>query len=289
MDTFDGMPQVDGVTHHTAVVDGLRLHYAEAGEGSPVVLLHGWPQHWWSWRRLIPALAERHRVICPDLRGLGWSEGPGSASRTRDMALGRLGRDVIGLLDAIGVDRFRVAGHDWGGLTTYRLAIDHPHRVVRAVALAAAHPWAVPSRPRVYFRPWHIWTYASLGRAGHALGLPRYALRSWRRVGRFTPDEESVYLDRMDRPGVAVTTRSFDRNVLTREIPHFVRCYRSVRIRVPVLHLEGAEDPLTIGTARNHHRYADDMRSELVPGCGHFLAEERPDEVLDRMTGFLAA
>lgn len=289
MDTYDGIPQVDGVTHHTAVVDGLRLHYAQAGEGDALLLLHGWPQHWWSWRHLIPVLAERHRVICPDIRGLGWSEGPGSSSRMRDMALGRLGRDVIGLVDALGIDRFHVAGHDWGGLTTYRLAIDHPHRVVSATAMAAAHPWAVPSRPRAYFRPWHIWTYASLGRVGHALELPRHCLRTWRRVGSFTREEEAVYLERMARPGVAATTRSFDRNVLVREIPHFVRSYRSVRIRVPVLHLQGAEDPLTIGTARNHDRYADDMRSELVPDCGHFLAEERPDELLDRLTGFLAA
>ncbi len=74
-------PEIDGVTHRYVDVPGVRLHVAEAGEGPPILLLHGWPQHWWVWRKVIPALAENHRVICPDLRGFGWSEAPAGPLR----------------------------------------------------------------------------------------------------------------------------------------------------------------------------------------------------------------
>src|ERR1044071_10138677 len=79
-------PELDGVTHSYVDVPGARLHVAEAGEGSPILLLHGWPQHWWTWRKVIPALAESHRVICPDLRGFGWSEAPAGPYEISELA-----------------------------------------------------------------------------------------------------------------------------------------------------------------------------------------------------------
>src|SRR5919106_1697015 len=71
-----GMPEVPGVEHRFVEANGLRMHVAEAGDGDPVVMLHGWPQHWYEWRHLIPPLAAQYRVICPDLRGLGWTDAP---------------------------------------------------------------------------------------------------------------------------------------------------------------------------------------------------------------------
>ena len=289
MDTFEAMPHVEGVTHHVAVVDGLRLHYAQAGEGESLLLVHGWPQHWWSWRHVIPALAQRYRVICPDIRGLGWSDGPGAASRMEDFSLSRLARDTIGLLDALGIRRARYVGHDWGCIAGYRVAIDHPDRIVRFVGLGGVHPWSAPAPPRLYLRPWHLWGYALLGAPFNALDVPRVCLRTWRHAGRFTDEEETAYVGRLTRSGAAAATRAYDRNIVFREIPHFVRHHRSIQVRVPVLHLNGAEDPLTVGVPRNFRRYADEMRFEHVPDCGHFLAEERPDELLDRVTDFLAA
>src|SRR4051794_11886683 len=85
------IPRVDGVEHRFADVRGIRMHYTEAGEGDPVVLVHGWPQHWWSWREVIGPLAERHRVICPDIRGMGWSEGSRNGYGLDDLAADLLG------------------------------------------------------------------------------------------------------------------------------------------------------------------------------------------------------
>jgi pimeloyl-ACP methyl ester carboxylesterase len=85
---------MDGVTHRYVDVLEVRMHVAEAGEGPPVVLLHGWPQHWWTWRRVIPALATERRLICPDLRGFGWSEAPPGRYELAEFA-----DDVLALLD----------------------------------------------------------------------------------------------------------------------------------------------------------------------------------------------
>src|ERR1700710_1360374 len=106
--------EVAGVTHRDVVVDGVRLHVAEAGDGDgpPLLLLHGWPQHWWSWRHLIPQLAQTHRVIACDLRGWGWSSAPPG-----DYAKATFARDVLALLDAEGLERVTLMGHDWGGYT----------------------------------------------------------------------------------------------------------------------------------------------------------------------------
>ncbi len=88
------MPEVEGVEHRWATVNGFRMHYAEAGEGEPAILQHGWPQHWWAWRHQIGPLAERYRVIVPDLRGYGWSDAPRSGYEKA-----RLAADVLALMD----------------------------------------------------------------------------------------------------------------------------------------------------------------------------------------------
>src|SRR5437764_7218534 len=94
------------VQHRYVHVNGVRLHVAEAGSGSPLLLLHGWPQHWWCWRELIPPLAERHRVLAPDLRGWGWSGSPPG-----DYAKTTFAADVLALLEAEGLQRVKLIGH----------------------------------------------------------------------------------------------------------------------------------------------------------------------------------
>src|ERR1700712_5243280 len=119
--------EVAGVTHRDVVVDGVRLHVAEAGDrdAPPLLLLHGWPQHWWCWRHLIPALAAGgHRVLAPAPRRRGWSAAPAG-----DYAKTTFARDMLGLLDAEGIDRVRVIGHDWGGYTAFLMALVAPERI----------------------------------------------------------------------------------------------------------------------------------------------------------------
>src|SRR5829696_9504920 len=106
------LPALPGVSHRAIHVNGTRLHVAEAGDGPPLLLLHGWPQHWWCWRKLIPRLAASYRVLAPDLRGWGWSDAPPG-----DYDKASFAADIVALLDAEGIDRVSVIGHDWGGFT----------------------------------------------------------------------------------------------------------------------------------------------------------------------------
>jgi pimeloyl-ACP methyl ester carboxylesterase len=247
--------------------------------------VHGWPQHWWEWRELIGPLAERYRVICPDIRGMGWSDAP----RTGYHQV-RLVADLIGLLDALELERVRLIGHDWGLVTGYRACLDHPDRVERFVPMAGVHPWT-PSDPTLYLfaRAWHIYVNASpLGALTTKLGLPEIALRTWRRAGRFTAEEIEIYTAPLRRPLSANATRQRYRNIVFREIPWFLLHHRRLRLRVPTLHLNGECDPLTRTVQHGYRRYADDMRLEHVPGAGHFPAEENPGYVLDRVVEFLA-
>jgi pimeloyl-ACP methyl ester carboxylesterase len=125
------------LTHHTAVVNDVRLHYVTAGQGDPVVLLHGWPQTWYEWHRIIPALAARYTVIAPDMRGLGDSARPATGYDKRTVA-----DDIFKLVNQLGFQRIFLVGHDWGGPVAYAYACAHPDDVGRLVILDVAIPGA---------------------------------------------------------------------------------------------------------------------------------------------------
>jgi len=278
------MPHVDGVEHRFVEARGTNFHVAEAGEGPPLLLLHGWPQHWWSWREVIGPLAERYRVLCPDFRGMGWSGGSEGSFRFDDLT-----QDLVALLDALGLDRVRLVGHDWGLLIGYRACVLHPERFESFVALAGVHLWQGYSTPPIGFvRPWHLWTIAALGAPGLTrLNLGERALRAWRHVGAFTEDEVAVYMSALRRPSSVEATVRFDRSFTFKELPRGLREFRSWRQRVRTLHLIGEQDPLTPHVPDSFRPYADDMSVEAVPDCGHFIPEEAPDRLLERLQKFL--
>ena len=272
-----------GVDHRFVTIDGLRIHYAEAGTGDPLILLHGWPQHWWEWRHVIGPLSRRYRVICPDVRGLGWSEGSPTG-----YSFERLARDVVDLMDILDLPRARLVGHDWGLVTGYRACLNWPDRFEQFVAMAGLHPWSWGgvSLP-LFVRPWHVYLLVALGRSTPLrLSLTERCLRVWRHEGRFTHREREVYLSAMRTAAAETATIRFNRNVIRRELPEFARHYRMLRLRVPTLHLNGARDPLSVGVPNSYRDYADDMRLELVPDCGHFIPEEQPDWLLERLLAF---
>jgi pimeloyl-ACP methyl ester carboxylesterase len=277
------MPHVDGVEHTYRVVGGVRVHCAEAGAGEPLVLLHGWPQHWWSWRELIGPLAEHYRVICPDIRGMGWSDAPRTGYDLKTLT-----NDLFGLLDALGIDRVKLVGHDWGALIGYIAATFSPHRVERFVPMGVVHLWSADGLSlRLLARPWHVYLLATP--AGRPLVPPvaRRCLHEWRKQGRFTTEETAIYTAPLARPLSRNATTQRDRQIALHDIPHFALHYRSARLEVPTLHLNGERDPLTRHVPDTYARYAPEMRLELVPGAGHFVAEENPGWVLDRLLGFL--
>ena len=284
------MPQVAGVEHQEVVVRDLRLHVAVAGppEGHPVVLHHGWPQHWYTWRHLIgPLAAAGYRVIAPDFRGFGWSEYPPD----EDFLKETLVDDLIALCDALGYPRISLVGHDWGCWVGWLLCLRRPDLVDRAVLLSAPPPF-----PPERIEP------AALGRLGRlayqlpiAAPLPisvkrAYFERMGDLLGGRAPDEVEVYAATLAQPAQVRASTLLYRQFLTRELgPLIARRYGGQRLTVPVSYLVGSEDLLFYeGLVDEPAPYADaEYRGEVLRGIGHFIPDEAPELLRDRVLDFL--
>ena len=132
------LPQLPGVSHAFITLStGLRMHIAEAGQpdAPTVLLLHGFPQHWWEWRKVISPLAERYRVLAPDLRGAGWTDAPAHGYTVEEVLA-----DVLALLDQLGLRRVGLVAHDFSAAVGFRLCFDHPERVAAFLCLGP-HPY----------------------------------------------------------------------------------------------------------------------------------------------------
>lgn len=297
MSPYPEMPHVDGVSHRDVIANGVRLHVAEAGSpgADPLVMLHGWPQHWWEWRELIPPLAERYRVICPDLRGFGWSEAPPGRYEPEVFAA-----DLLALLDRLELDRVRLIGHDWGGLASFILCLRHPERVHRYLALNIIHPW-LRLRPSLALRGGpRLWYQAVMAVPGVSPALmPRATGFINRRIVKTSGDPScweggviETFTDQIREPDRGRAFSALYRWSLSpRGVLAMARGrYRDMRLTTPTLLLHGTEDfaihPDALADWEDH---ADDMRVELVPGTGHYIADERPELVLERALEFFAA
>jgi pimeloyl-ACP methyl ester carboxylesterase len=278
---------VPGVEHRFVDAAGLRTHVAEAGDGDPILLLHGWPQHWYLWRHVIPLVAPHARVICPDLRGFGWTGVPRSGYERERMA-----GDVLALLDELGLDRVRLAGHDWGGWIGFLLCLRAPERFSRFVALGILPPW--PSRePRDALEVWRlayqlVLGFPLAGRAAVEHGLARLLMR--RSSEAFTDAELDAFADRLkgDR---ARASELLYRTFLLRDLgPVVAGRYARRPLEVPTLLVAGERDPvIPARVLRSHETATEALDVELLADAGHFVVDERPALVADRILRYTAA
>jgi pimeloyl-ACP methyl ester carboxylesterase len=288
-----GPPGVDGIRHRWVEARGLRFHLAEAGEGDDVVLcLHGWPQHWYEWRDLLPRLAAAgHRAIAMDLRGFGWSDAPAGGYEKENLAT-----DVLAVLDALGLERVKLVGHDWGGWIGYLLCIRAPERFSQYLALNILTPW--PNRRVLLPEMWRfsyqlVVSAPGLGYRMHRSGswVPRMLVGASVVRGNWDSATLHAFADNLAEPARARACVQMYRTFVTRESPALLRGqYADDRSHVPTLHLHGAEDAaLRPKMLAGYQRYVDEMQVELVPGCGHFIADEMPDLVATRALEFFAS
>ena len=274
---------------------------AEAGTGPLVILLHGFPEFWWSWRHQLPALAAAgRRAVAVDLRGYGDSDKP-----PRGYDLWTLSGDVAGLVRALGERQADLVGQDWGGILGWCTAALHP-RVVRSVTvLAAAHPRAMgqallrdpaqrsAARYLATFQvPWL--PERDLARDGAVLVeeiLRDGAAPRWRASSEFTAVARR-YREAMLIPAAAHCALEYYRWVGRSQFRfdgrRFSRAVDRVA-RVPVLQLHGADDPYVLErTARRSARWAGNgYRYEVLPGVGHFVQQEAPGQTTALLTEFL--
>jgi len=262
------------VTHRDVDAGGLRVHLAEAGppDAPPVLLLHGWPQTHRCWRHVVPLLAADHRLLMPDLRGFGRTEAPGTGMDPETFAA-----DQLALLDALGIERAHLAGHDWGGYTSFLLAARHPDRIAAVLVCNAPHPWVRP-RPRLLLEAWRAWYAVALASplAGPLLrrtGLVARAIAGDTRGRGVTPEDLEAFAAALRPPERVRATQLLYRAYLRRLAAVARGGPAPPPLRVPAHLLFGRRDR-AIPTA-----LVEGFPGVELVDAGHFVVDERPDLV----------
>lgn len=268
------LPEASGFSHEIVETPGLRTHVATIGTGETVVMLHGYPQHWWQWRTIAPSVAAAgYRVICPDLRGQGWTEADEPGFRREWML-----HDLTAVLDAMGVDRLRLVSHDLGAVVAGQFAYAHPDRV-RAAVQFSVPPGFMAFSPRI------VPAFAHMPRMlMHRTGQPLEWLFGEGYVATpFPPEVVDGYLRVQQRPEVARGAAALYRGMI---IPESMRLasghYRRQRLRPPTLAVFGRQDgPFSERNVRiilrDPEKFADRLELAFVEGSAHFLTDDAPE------------
>jgi pimeloyl-ACP methyl ester carboxylesterase len=268
----------------------VRLHAVVGGDGPPLLLIHGWPGSWYYWRLVMPALARDFTVVAVDQRGIGLSDKPEDGYDTATLA-----NDLVGLMDALGHERFAVVGVDTGLLIGYAVAADHPDRVVRLALGEAPLPGITPPNPLILPDPlvdrlYHI-PFNQLKETNEKLVSGReeifFAAEFDASAGTHKLPAETVayYVDGLSDPEALHGSFQLYRAFGVTAAQNAERKTR--RLAMPVLAMGGAESSGTM-VADTMNLVADDVQPLVIPETGHWLAEQAPDAVLDALTEFLA-
>lgn len=276
-----------GLRHRFVEASGLRFHLVEAGpaQGPLVLLLHGFPEFWYGWRRQIPALASRFRVVAPDLRGYNLSDKPTSGYDWRTLA-----SDVPALIRALGADRAHVVGHDWGGAIAWYAAMLSPEVVDRLVILNAPHPWRfqqeLRENPGQVMRSWYMGLFQVPGlpewllTSGQGRGVATM-LRTTSSPGTFSRAELAAYRRAIVRYRAASSALAY-----YRALPASARALREEperRVEAETLLIWGLDDvALGPGLTEGLEPWVPRLRVERLPGASHWVQHERP-EIVNRL------
>jgi len=313
------MPEI---THRTVETNGIELHVAEAGDGPPVVLLHGFPELWYSWRHQLPALADAgYHAIAPDVRGYGGSDAPQpiEAYNMRNMTA-----DVAGLLDALGERSAVIAGHDWGSPIAWHCALLYPERFSAVIGMSVPFLPRSPLPPTQLFKQafannffyilyfqepglaeaeleadvrrfMRVFVYSASGEAPQGLGLAQKPKDAKLLDGMPEPEQLPPWLTEADLDyyvkefertgfrGGLNRYRNMDRD--WEELPELA----GAKVHQPALFIGGDRDPVLRFTRLDAmQEHVPELRNALMlAGCGHWVQQERPAEVNAAMIDFL--
>jgi pimeloyl-ACP methyl ester carboxylesterase len=284
--------------HGYVEANGVRLHYVRQGSGTPLVLLHGWPEFWFVWRKNIPALAERFDVIVPDLRGFGESDKP-VLPEPPGRLLDELVEDLRGLANALAIEKFGIVSHDVGSFVAQRFAARYPERILGLFFFNCVYPgigrrWLEPeSVVEIWYQSFHQqpWAADLVGSSREACAIYlKHFLDHWAdEPGVFDEDFE-VWVDNFMRPGNL--RGGFDWYVGVGEAR--MQMMREgapdlPKIEPPAYFLWGENDPiLKVRWADRLGDYFTTFELESAPGTGHFVHYERPGLVNGRITQFFS-
>jgi epoxide hydrolase 4 len=287
---FMPIDSIETWQHRDIITNGIRMHYVVQGEGPLIVLLHGFPEFWYSWRHQIPMLAEHgYTVVAPDLRGYNDTDKPRTGY---DVAT--LIRDVEGLIKGLGYKRAIVVGHDWGGVLAWAFAMRYPHMTERLIVMNAPHPQAMFRELRTLKqlrKSWYVFAF-------QLPWLPEYLLNrnNANEIGRmlrgaavqkeaFTREITAKYQEAMNKPGAMTAALNYYRQ-LFRRWPQSTE--KVPRITVPTLLIWGEQDiALGIELTMGLGQWVDNLQVKRIPDSGHWVQQEKPEQVNSFLVEFL--
>lgn len=287
-------PEIEGtkVTHRYIDTGGINIHIAEAGEGEPLLMLHGWPQHWYMWKKQIQFFAKHFKVIVSDIRGFGWSDAP-DKGYTKD----ELADDLLKLIQTLGYKEVRLLSHDWGGWIGFIAAAKNPGLIKQHFATNIAPIWPkldlklIPATFKLsymipvstpYFGP------KMLMKGNYQRWLFR---RGNTRKEGWTEEQMNVFADRFrDISRAKASSKLYRDFVLKEYLPLGLGKYKKYHLKTPTYVLFGVKD-CQVSTAflRGYEKYADDIKIELVQDTGHFIVDEKPDMVNEKAMKFFTS
>jgi len=258
----------------------LDMHVLLAGSGEPLLLLHGFPDSAQVWRRMIPSLAAAgYRVIAPDQRGFGLTTAPACANAYR---IDRIVADALALLDALGIERAALMGHDWGAVIGWTLASEHPQRFTRYIALSVGHPNAYAAAGlKQKLKAWYVFVFQLRGLAEILFKARNFAIL--RRIVR-NHAETARWIADLSRPGRLTAGMDWYRANLWQLL-----CARAARVNIPVMGVWSSGDvALAEDQMINSAQFLDaPFEYHLIDGVGHWLPFEAPEKVTGLVLAFL--
>lgn len=277
--------EIDNMTfsHHTASVNGIQMHYVIGGQGDPVVLLHGWPQTWYEWRHIMPALAKNYTVIAPNLRGLGDSSKPVTGYDGKTTA-----EDIYQLVSQLGFKDIFLVGHNFGVQAAYSYAAAHSAEVKRLVILDVPIPGIGPGEniTGLWWAQFHmVRDIPEMLVDGHEREYLTWFYRYTCNPAAITKDDIDEYVNHYSAPGGMRAGFEYYR-ALFDDIKQNKE-YSTVKLPMPVLVLGGE---CSFGTAAldSMRLLATDVRGRVVPDSGHWIPEEQPQFVIEQLAKFFS-
>jgi pimeloyl-ACP methyl ester carboxylesterase len=272
-----------------ADVNGVRLHYVEAGAGRPILFLHGFPEFWYAWKHQLDHFAPDHRVIALDQRGYHLSDKPEAVSA---YALPVLVEDVRALLDHLGLQKVTLVGHDWGGVVAWAFAMAHAERLDRLVIINAPHPAVfrreLASNPAQQEASRYIGIFRtpqaeSLLLANDCAALERIVLADGVAKGYFTPEDRAEYLAAWTQPGAITGGLNWYRAMGAALPGEYI-------FATPVLVIWGMKDTALLpGNLDGLDQWVARLHVERVPEADHWIVHQCPELVNRLIREFLAA
>ncbi len=278
----------NGFKSQFAVVNGVKLHFVEGGEGPVVVLIPGWPQTWYAWRKIMPELASNYRVIAVDLRGMGESNRPETGYDTLTLA-----NDISALMAHVGASRYSVVGHDIGMWVAYPLAATHGGQIEKLVVSEAHIPGVTPPVPML--QPPDVNARLTQFMFNRLPELPEFLI-----AGReaayirwviehmaYWPDRVAIdeYARAYSVPGAIKAGCEY-----YRAIPVTIQQntdFKKQKLKMPVLALGGSHGAGK-DTIETMKLIAEDVKARMIEQCGHYTPEECPEEFLREVMSFLS-